>query len=92
MGEIEISDEDMPVLFRSADSASAAAQRNFIWCMTFDLSLIVLASVVGSLSFSSENFKASLAVLSAAFMGAGLLLIALPRFTAPVYSRSAKMS
>lgn len=74
MGETKISDEDMPVLFRSADAASATAQRNFIRCITLDLSLIVVASIAGSLSFSSENSKTLLALFSAGFMAAGLLL------------------
>jgi len=71
---VAVSDQDLPVLYRSADHASAKAQRGFVRCMATDLSLIVSSSVIGAFSFSSETAKSSFALLSAGLMGAGLLL------------------
>lgn len=74
MSETSISNEDLPVLFRLADDASASAQQSFTLCMAFDLSLIVVSAIIGAFSFSSEEYKVALALSSAGSMAAGLLL------------------
>ena len=71
---VTVDDQDMPAMFRSADHASAESQRAFLRCMATDLTLIVVSSVIGAFSFSSDTAKSALALVSAGLMSAGLLL------------------
>lgn len=71
---VNISDDDMPAMFRAADQASAKSQLAFLRWTAIDLLLIIASSVLGAFSFSSEEQKTELAIISASLMCAGFLL------------------
>lgn len=76
---VPIEDNDLPVLFRSADQFSVRRQRHFLWLVIARYAALVLAAVSGvaSLQYRSQEFEwAALGtiVLLLATMGVEILL------------------
>ena len=61
--QMQVTDEDLPSLFREADQASVKAQRLYIWLVKFDLSFIVIGALLASIGMSNDTAKAILITL-----------------------------
>lgn len=71
---MEVTDDDLPALFRAADRASASAQRLYLYLVGTDLIVMIMGAVLGALSVSSDGVKHGLAVASAVSMATGLAI------------------
>lgn len=74
-----IGDADMPALFRSADRASAEAQRKYIRLVKADLALIVLSAIASSWAVTAPGLRVCLAIIVAASFIVAMALTAFVR-------------
>ena len=75
--------DDFPALYRAADKASMAAQRQFVLLTTFELGLMILAAIVGAFVLSDTSIKTILAIASAVLLTAGICVTVISRMTKP---------
>src|SRR5688500_7549214 len=71
-----MTDVDMPALFADADGASLRAQKQYLWQVRVDLSLILIASLFGALSVGDTELKRAVAVGSAVAFGLSVIATA----------------
>jgi hypothetical protein len=69
-----ITSTDLPALHRSADAASIAAQRRYLWSIRGNLALIVLGAVFAAYAPSDPTVHRWLATLGAATLVGGIFL------------------
>ncbi|MCJ7516227.1 MAG: DUF4231 domain-containing protein [Dehalococcoidia bacterium] len=82
MGEsmdIRVKKNDLPALFRAADSGSVTAQRHYSQLIAIDLTLLVIAAILGSLALASTQAKGALALASAIILGVSIIVTGLIR-------------
>jgi hypothetical protein len=75
--------DDYPALYRAADQASIAAQRQFVLLTTIELALMIVAAIVGSFTLTDTVFKTALAIASAVLLTAGICVTIISRITKP---------
>lgn len=73
--------DDFPALYRASDKASITAQNQFVFLTSIDLGLMLMAAIVGSLTFSDISMKTTLAITSAIFLTAGIFVTIIIRTT-----------
>jgi hypothetical protein len=71
-----ITDADLPGLFRSADGSAGESQRRYLWLVKADLALIVLSAIASSWAISSPKLRMALAIIGAILFLSGMALTA----------------
>jgi hypothetical protein len=72
---------DFPPLYRAADKASLAAQKQFVNLTSLYLSLMLCAAISGSLILSDISIKTTIAIVSAVLLTAGIFVTIIIRIT-----------
>ena len=77
----QISDDDLPALYRAADNASKNAQKQFSRLTAINLGLLILSAIVGSLVLTNIHEKTALAITSAVLLTLSIFVTLAIRMT-----------
>ena len=79
MENVKITNEDFPSLFLASDNASLKAQKNHLRLTSSDIILMILSVCLSIYSFSAEQEKIIIAIISSVFIGLAIILTAVIR-------------
>lgn len=77
----QISDDDLPALYRAADEASRNAQKQFSRLTVTNLGLLLLSAIIGSLVLTDISAKAAIAITSAVLLTLSIFITIAIRMT-----------
>lgn len=71
--DIKVTNDNLPALFRAADSASLTAQRHYSQLIAIDLTFLVVAAILGSFALTSTQAKGAVAIASAIVLAVSII-------------------
>lgn len=75
--------DDFPALYRAADKASLSAQHQFVLLTSIELSLMIIAAIMGAFVLSDTSIKTIMAIASAVLLTTGICVTIIARITKP---------
>lgn len=77
--DTRVTNDNLPALFRAADSASLTAQRYYSQLIAIDLTFLVVAAILGSFALANTQARGAVAIASAIVLAVSIIITGIIR-------------